>query len=356
MSAAGEQRLEQVQRRRVGPLQVVEEEDQRMVRAWRRPGGSSGRPGGSGSGSRPVPARAPAAGGRGCAAISGTTSASTAAPAAERFGQPRPPGGDLRLVLGEQLLNQLPEGLEQRAVGNPDDLVELARDEVAPPARRAACTARGSASSCRSRSSPRPASSWLGPASDPLERGHQLGRAGARARRAAAGTQEAVADVAPARRPAGRARDCAFPLRLPPGRDPPRQPRRRSGSAPRPPWPAASSRCRRAARDAPAGARAGTAGVLAMWPWISSSGSPRLERQAAGQQLVERHAQRVEVGAIVDVAVHPAGLLGRQVRERALEHAGVPELLMLGRQPRGDAEVDERDRSRAPDRPGCCWD
>ena len=43
----------------------------------------------------------------------------------------------------------------------------------------------------------------------------------------------------------------------------------------------------------------------------------RGERQAAGEHLVEGDAEGVEVAAGIDRAVHPAGLLGRHVGERA---------------------------------------
>ena len=49
----------------------------------------------------------------------------------------------------------------------------------------------------------------------------------------------------------------------------------------------------------------------------------RHEGDAAGEHLVERHAQRVEVGAVIDGPVHPAGLLGGDVSEAAFEALGV---------------------------------
>ncbi len=70
------------------------------------------------------------------------------------------------------------------------------------------------------------------------------------------------------------------------------------------------------------------------------------ERQDAGEHLVEGHAERVEVGAAVDHAVHPAGLLGRHVRERPLERLGAYRLLRLLREERRDAEADEMDLER----------
>ena len=42
----------------------------------------------------------------------------------------------------------------------------------------------------------------------------------------------------------------------------------------------------------------------------------RVERQCAGEHLVERHAEAVEIAALVDRTVHVPGLLGRHVGER----------------------------------------
>ncbi len=47
-----------------------------------------------------------------------------------------------------------------------------------------------------------------------------------------------------------------------------------------------------------------------------------LERQPASEQLVEHHAERVQVRAAVDRPVHLPGLLGRDVRQRALVQRG----------------------------------
>ncbi len=53
-------------------------------------------------------------------------------------------------------------------------------------------------------------------------------------------------------------------------------------------------------------------------------GIARLEREPAGQQLVERDAERIQVGPAVDGTVHPARLLRRHVRQRALDRLGRP--------------------------------
>ena len=46
------------------------------------------------------------------------------------------------------------------------------------------------------------------------------------------------------------------------------------------------------------------------------------ERQPAAEELVQRHADRVEVAADIDLTVHAAGLLRRHVRERSLDLFG----------------------------------
>ena len=54
----------------------------------------------------------------------------------------------------------------------------------------------------------------------------------------------------------------------------------------------------------------------------------RIERRRAGQQLVEDHAQGVDVGPGVDVHRRRVGLLGRHVRRRADDRAGVAQALV----------------------------
>ena len=68
----------------------------------------------------------------------------------------------------------------------------------------------------------------------------------------------------------------------------------------------------------------------------------RLEGKPTGQHLVERHAEGIEVGPVVEVTVHPPRLLGRHVGDRPLEDVRVSGLLVLERQPRRDPEVDQR--------------
>ena len=78
----------------------------------------------------------------------------------------------------------------------------------------------------------------------------------------------------------------------------------------------------------------------------------RGERQDARQHLVERDAQRVEVAARIDRAVHPAGLFGRHVGERAGDDLGRLGRLALARQARGDAEAGEPDLAGLCSSPG----
>ena len=65
------------------------------------------------------------------------------------------------------------------------------------------------------------------------------------------------------------------------------------------------------------------------------------ERQTAGEHLIERDAERIEVAARVDRAVHPPGLFGRHIGERAGDDLGRLGRLTLARQTRGDAEPGE---------------
>ena len=65
------------------------------------------------------------------------------------------------------------------------------------------------------------------------------------------------------------------------------------------------------------------------------------ERQATGEHLVERDAERVEIAARVDRAVHSPGLFWRHISERTGDDLGRLRRLTLARQPRGDAEPGE---------------
>ena len=71
----------------------------------------------------------------------------------------------------------------------------------------------------------------------------------------------------------------------------------------------------------------------------------RGERQRAREHLIERDAERIEVAARIDRAIHPPGLFGRHIGERAGDGLGRLGRLSLARQPRGDAEPGEPHRS-----------
>ena len=70
------------------------------------------------------------------------------------------------------------------------------------------------------------------------------------------------------------------------------------------------------------------------------------ERQDAGEHLVEDDAHRIEIAARIDRAVHPAGLFGRHVGERAGAELGLVGRGVFARQARGEAEAGEVDRRR----------
>ncbi len=71
------------------------------------------------------------------------------------------------------------------------------------------------------------------------------------------------------------------------------------------------------------------------------------EGQPPRGELVERDAERVEVGAVVDRPVHPAGLLGGEVGQGPLQPAGAEVGRLLARELGGDAEVDDLEDVRA---------
>ena len=94
----------------------------------------------------------------------------------------------------------------------------------------------------------------------------------------------------------------------------------------------------------PLGGRHRLSGDVAVDPL---HGIGRGERQCAREHLVEHDAERVEVAAGVDRAVHPPGLFGRHISERAGDGLGRRGRLPLARQTRGDAEAGEPDLSPA---------
>ena len=66
----------------------------------------------------------------------------------------------------------------------------------------------------------------------------------------------------------------------------------------------------------------GGTGCRAMWQCTHSIGSDAVNGQTAGQHFVQRDAERVEVAAGIDRPVHPAGLLRRHVGQCARDDLG----------------------------------
>ena len=66
----------------------------------------------------------------------------------------------------------------------------------------------------------------------------------------------------------------------------------------------------------------GGTGCRAIWQCTHSIGSDAVNGKTAGEHLVERDAERVEVAAGIDRAVHPPGLFGGHVGERPGDHLG----------------------------------
>ena len=99
-------------------------------------------------------------------------------------------------------------------------------------------------------------------------------------------------------------------------------------------------------REVAATRSAGGTGCRAMWQCTHSIGSRRGKRQRAGQHFVEGDAERVEIAARIDRAVHPAGLFRRHVGQRARDHLGRLRRLALAPQARRDAKPGQPDPAR----------
>ena len=135
-------------------------------------------------------------------------------------------------------------------------------------------------------------------------------------RRAASRRRSSSPAPSSAERPSS-ARPAAAPAS--PGPRGPARPRTRS--APRPPWPSPARRSRRT-RPGTSGRSAVTAGggsVMCAYIFATSVGA--VERDRAGQHLVEHRAERVDVGA--GARRLAADLLGRGVVDAAHEQAGL---------------------------------
>src|SRR2546422_208070 len=313
---AGEERAEKAQRRRVGPLQVVDEDHQRMLALRQRAhevledelepvlrlGGGERR-------RRRLLAQDELD-------LRNEFRQDTRV-GAERFREPRAPSAQAGLALGEQLLQEAAEGLDQRAVGNiADDRIELAGDEVTPLADDGLVELLDERRLADARVAPHH---------------HHLGGACAGA---VEGPQQLV-DLA------------AAAIQLPwdeePVRDVALADRELVDPALRGPLPLAGFEIRFQTESAlvpflgrlrqelhhhsrellrHAGVNAGRRG----WR-LGDVRVDQLERvirsegRRSRQQLVEDDTERVEVGPVVDRAVHPAGLLRRDVGERAPEQA-----------------------------------
>ena len=71
----------------------------------------------------------------------------------------------------------------------------------------------------------------------------------------------------------------------------------------------------------------------------------RSERQGADEHLIEDDAERIKVTARVDRAIHPPGLFGRHIGERAGDGFGRRERPSFAWQPRCDAKAGEPHRA-----------
>ncbi len=64
-----------------------------------------------------------------------------------------------------------------------------------------------------------------------------------------------------------------------------------------------------------------------------------LKRQHTGEQLVEGHPERVEVGAVIDPAVHAPRLLGGHIGQRPFDDARALQRGLLAADAHGEAQV-----------------
>ncbi|MEX2300652.1 MAG: amylo-alpha-1,6-glucosidase [Bryobacterales bacterium] len=71
----------------------------------------------------------------------------------------------------------------------------------------------------------------------------------------------------------------------------------------------------------------------------------RLERRRAGQQLAQRYAEGIKIRAVIDLAVHTPGLLGRRIRQGKRREHGSERMMHSSRAERGRAEVHYRHAS-----------
>ncbi|MFT3768292.1 MAG: hypothetical protein QM820_22815 [Minicystis sp.] len=260
-----------------------------------------------------------------------------AAAVAERGGQAIADPAEAILALGEELADQIGEGRHQRRIGDvAPELIELARHEVAAPQehglvdlvhQRALAHARVARDEEQLRAA-------LAHAIEGLHQGLDLGVAAVELLR----DLQAIGDIVYAAhealgRAAGRGQAGAE-IGLQAGRGLVAILRRLGEEL---------------HHDGGHGPRDGGVdlvrrdGALGDVEVDQLDGIGRVEGHAAGEHLVEGGAERVEVGAVIERAVHAPGLLGREVAERAFEHVGAVDARGLARERRGQAEVDEVD-------------
>ena len=65
------------------------------------------------------------------------------------------------------------------------------------------------------------------------------------------------------------------------------------------------------------------------------------ERRRTGEEFVQRRAERIQVGAVVDDAIHAPGLLRRDVRQRSGEVRDRGRVRIFARRERREPEVDQ---------------
>ena len=202
----GHEVLEEPEARRVGPLEVVEEERERVLLPGEHADEAAGTRGGTGSAPRPAAARATG----GCGPMTSSSCGITSTmswPLIPRASSSRCRHAAIRvLALGEDLEHELPEGLDERGVGDVAlVLIELAREEEA----RARATI-GLCSSWTSDDLPMPGVAGdqhelRGARGDHALEGASSAATPPRARRASAGSGSGPRRRA---RPAGTARSC----------------------------------------------------------------------------------------------------------------------------------------------------
>ena len=91
----------------------------------------------------------------------------------------------------------------------------------------------------------------------------------------------------------------------------------------------------------------GACGFPAIWQCTHSMGSDAVKGRGAGEHLVERGAEGIEIAAGIDRAIHPPGLLGRHIGERPGNGLGRVGRLPLAGQARREAEAGEPHLSAA---------